>query len=51
MQFARKNTDTAEDTARKIEKRRGGYRSSSSDIISLRFSEILLFILSPRRRH
>lgn len=32
MQFARKNTETAEDIARKIEKRRGGYRSSSSDI-------------------
>lgn len=40
----------AEDTVRKIGKRRKGYRSSSSDI-SLRLPEILLFILSPRRRH
>lgn len=52
MQFARKNTGAAEDTARKIGKRGEAgvdYRSSFSDIIPLRFSGILLFALSPWR--
>lgn len=43
MQFAQKNTDTAEDTARKIGKRWGSYRSSSSDIIPLRVSSKYYF--------